>query len=61
MMRLILVSFIQTSDYGVWFGTGLCCIGAASFFRGGLRLTIPLTVIMVSMLSFQVFLWPRLS
>ncbi|NXN48225.1 CLCB protein, partial [Rhinoptilus africanus] len=48
---LILVSIfgVQTNEYGAWIDPGLfAAIGAASFFSGVSRLTISLTVIMVS-------------
>lgn len=64
IIGLILVSIfgVQTNKYGAWIDPGLfAAIGAASFFSGVSRLTISLTVIMVSMLSFLVFVWPRLS
>ncbi|NXA45477.1 CLCB protein, partial [Nothocercus julius] len=54
IIGLILVSIfgVQTNKYGAWIDPGLfAAIGAASFFSGVSRLTISLTVIMVSMLS----------
>ncbi|OXB75113.1 UNVERIFIED_CONTAM: hypothetical protein H355_003191 [Colinus virginianus] len=57
IIGLILVSVfgVQTNEYGAWIDPGLfAAIGAASFFSGVSRLTISLTVIMVSMLNFQV-------
>ncbi|NXJ61035.1 CLCB protein, partial [Rostratula benghalensis] len=54
IIGLILVSIfgVQTNEYGAWIDPGLfAAIGAASFFSGVSRLTISLTVIMVSMLS----------
>ncbi|NWI10567.1 CLCB protein, partial [Crypturellus soui] len=54
IIGLILVSIfgIQTNEYGAWIDPGLfAAIGAASFFSGVSRLTISLTVIMVSMFS----------
>ncbi|NXY69425.1 CLCB protein, partial [Glareola pratincola] len=54
IIGLILVSIfgVQTDEYGAWIDPGLfAAIGAASFFSGVSRLTISLTVIMVSMLS----------
>ncbi|NXW30432.1 CLCB protein, partial [Phaetusa simplex] len=54
IVGLILVSIfgVQTNEYGAWIDPGLfAAIGAASFFSGVSRLTISLTVIMVSMLS----------
>ncbi|NXJ03968.1 CLCB protein, partial [Odontophorus gujanensis] len=54
IIGLILVSIfgVQTNEYGAWIDPGLfAAIGAASFFSGVSRLTISLTVIMVSMLN----------
>ncbi|NXC15895.1 CLCB protein, partial [Corythaeola cristata] len=54
IIGLILVSIfgVQTNEYGAWIDPGLfAAIGAASFFSGVSRLTISLTVIMVSVLS----------
>ncbi|NXF38816.1 CLCB protein, partial [Nyctibius bracteatus] len=54
IIGLILVSVfgVQTNEYGAWIDPGLsAAIGAASFVSGMSRLTISLTVIMVSMLS----------
>ncbi|NWW95107.1 CLCB protein, partial [Rhynochetos jubatus] len=54
IIGLMLVSIfgVQTNEYGAWIDPGLfAAIGAASFFSGVSRLTISLTVIMVSMLS----------
>ncbi|NXG89571.1 CLCB protein, partial [Stercorarius parasiticus] len=54
IIGLILVSIfgVQTNEYGAWIDPGLfAAIGAASFFSGVSRLTISLTVIMVSILS----------
>ncbi|NXK48880.1 CLCB protein, partial [Chauna torquata] len=54
IIGLILVSIfgVQNNEYGAWIDPGLfAAIGAASFFSGVSRLTISLTVIMVSMLS----------
>ncbi|NXE74682.1 CLCB protein, partial [Cochlearius cochlearius] len=54
IIGLILVSIfgVQTNEYGAWIDPGLfAAIGAASFFSGVSRLTISLTVLMV---SFQV-------
>ncbi|NXG39089.1 CLCB protein, partial [Dromaius novaehollandiae] len=54
IIGLILVSIfdVQTNKYGAWIDPGLfAAIGAASFFSGVSRLTISLTVIMVSMFS----------
>ncbi|KFV85531.1 Chloride channel protein D, partial [Struthio camelus australis] len=54
IIGLILVSIfgIQTNKYGAWIDPGLfAAIGAASFFSGVSRLTISLTVIMVSVFS----------
>ncbi|NXX55404.1 CLCB protein, partial [Scopus umbretta] len=54
IIGLILVSIfgVQTNEYGTWIDPGLfAAIGAASFFSGVSRLTISLTVLMVSMLS----------
>ncbi|NXT56143.1 CLCB protein, partial [Pluvianellus socialis] len=54
IIGLVLVSIfgVQTNEYGAWIDPGLfAAIGAASFFSGVSRLTISLTVIMVSMLS----------
>ncbi|NWS39548.1 CLCB protein, partial [Probosciger aterrimus] len=54
IIGLILVSIfgVQTNEYGAWIDPGLfAAIGAASFFSGVSRLTISLTVIMVSMFS----------
>ncbi|NXU24853.1 CLCB protein, partial [Thalassarche chlororhynchos] len=51
IIGLILVSIfgVQTNEYGAWIDPGLsAAIGAASFFSGVSRLTISLTVIMVS-------------
>lgn len=64
IIGLILVSIfgVQNNKYGAWIDPGLfAAIGAASFFSGVSRLTISLTVIMVSMLNFQVFVWLWLS
>ncbi|NXD72001.1 CLCB protein, partial [Eolophus roseicapillus] len=54
IIGLILVSIfgVQMNEYGAWIDPGLfAAIGAASFFSGVSRLTISLTVIMVSMFS----------
>ncbi|NXJ75781.1 CLCB protein, partial [Trogon melanurus] len=54
IIGLILVSIfgVQTDEYGAWIDPGLfAAIGAASFFSGVSRLTISLTVIMVSILT----------
>ncbi|NWX41700.1 CLCB protein, partial [Steatornis caripensis] len=54
IIGLVLVSIfgVQTDEYGAWIDPGLfAAIGAASFFSGVSRLTISLTVIMVSTLS----------
>ncbi|NXK28677.1 CLCB protein, partial [Arenaria interpres] len=51
IIGLILVSIfgVQTNEYGAWIDPGLfAAIGAASFFSGVSRLTISLTVVMVS-------------
>ncbi|NWQ74799.1 CLCB protein, partial [Columbina picui] len=51
IIGLILVSIfgVQTNEYGAWIDPGLfAAVGAASFFSGVSRLTISLTVIMVS-------------
>ncbi|KFQ59511.1 Chloride channel protein D, partial [Pelecanus crispus] len=51
IIGLILVSIfgVQTNEYGAWVDPGLfAAIGAASFFSGVSRLTISLTVLMVS-------------
>ncbi|NXT00093.1 CLCB protein, partial [Jacana jacana] len=51
IIGLVLVSIfgVQTNEYGAWIDPGLfAAIGAASFFSGVSRLTISLTVIMVS-------------
>ncbi|NXP45168.1 CLCB protein, partial [Heliornis fulica] len=51
IIGLILISIfgVQTNEYGAWIDPGLfAAIGAASFFSGVSRLTISLTVIMVS-------------
>ncbi|NXG80372.1 CLCB protein, partial [Baryphthengus martii] len=54
IIGLILVSIfgVPTDEYGAWMDPGLfAAIGAASFFSGVSRLTISLTVIMVSTFS----------
>ncbi|NXN24083.1 CLCB protein, partial [Nycticryphes semicollaris] len=51
-LTLVSIFGVQTNEYGAWIDPGLfAAIGAASFFSGVSRLTISLTVIMVSMLS----------
>ncbi|NWU61090.1 CLCB protein, partial [Pterocles burchelli] len=54
IIGLVLVSMfgVQTNEYRAWIDPGLfAAIGAASFFSGVSRLTISLTVIMVSLFS----------
>ncbi|NXL89457.1 CLCB protein, partial [Alectura lathami] len=48
-LSLVSIFGVQTNEYGAWIDPGLfAAIGAASFFSGVSRLTISLTVIMVS-------------